>query len=45
MEQKDREHFDNMLEADTPGRTSRGTSALMNLMGGPSPPRAPQGVK
>jgi len=33
MEQKDIEHFDRQLEADDPARVSRGTSALMRMMG------------
>jgi hypothetical protein len=45
MEQKDREHFDNMLMADAPGQVSRGTGSLMKLMGVPMLPRpAPEGV-
>lgn len=38
MEKKDIEHFDQMLAADEPNRVSRGTRALMALMGVKLPP-------
>jgi hypothetical protein len=44
MEQKDREHFDNQLNADEPGRVSRGTSSLMKMMGVRVPHAASEGV-
>jgi hypothetical protein len=45
MEQADREHFDNVLLADEPGRVSRGTQSLMRLMGVPPPPLPAEAVK
>lgn len=44
MEEKDREHFDNMLESDEPNRVSRGTDSLMKMMGVRLPPMTAEGV-